>query len=68
MEPTGSFEDDPNLSDKKFPGNPARSYHTRESIRVLDEVRGWQPHSPEMRVFDTSFDYITDKPTKTKRR
>lgn len=64
VEPTGPFEDDPNLSDRKFTGNPALAYRTREPIRVLDEVRGWQAHSPETRVFDTSFDFKTDKPAR----
>jgi rifampin ADP-ribosylating transferase len=48
VEPTGPFEDDPNLTDKRFPGNPTRSYRTREPLRVVDEVVDWQPHSPEM--------------------
>jgi rifampin ADP-ribosylating transferase len=48
VEPTGPFENDPNLTDKKFPGNPTRSYRTREPLRVVDEVRDWQPHSPEV--------------------
>lgn len=47
VEPTGSFEDDPNLTDKKFPGNPTRSYRTRQPLRVLDEVLNWEGHSPE---------------------
>ncbi|ELT43555.1 NAD(+)--rifampin ADP-ribosyltransferase [Arthrobacter nitrophenolicus] len=47
VEPTGPFENDPNLTDKKFPGNPTRSYRTREPLRVLDEVKDWQPHSSE---------------------
>lgn len=47
VEPTGSFEDDPNLTDKRFPGNPTRSYRTREALRVVAEVRDWQGHSPE---------------------
>lgn len=47
VEPTGPFEDDPNLTDKKFPGNPTRSYRTPEPLRVIDEVLDWQPHSPE---------------------
>ncbi|WP_397427594.1 NAD(+)--rifampin ADP-ribosyltransferase [Pseudarthrobacter sp. NS4] len=47
VDPTGPFEDDPNLTDKKFPGNPTRSYRTREPLRVLGEVPDWQPHSPE---------------------
>lgn len=48
VEPTGSFEDDPNLTDKKFPGNPTRSYRTHEPLRVVDEILDWQPHSPEV--------------------
>jgi hypothetical protein len=48
VEPTGPFEDDPNLTDKKFPGNPTRSYRTREPLRVVGEVRDWEPHSPEV--------------------
>lgn len=47
VEPTGPFEDDPNLTDKKFPGNPTRSYRTREALRVVAEVRDWQGHPPE---------------------
>jgi hypothetical protein len=47
VEPTGPFEDDPNLTDKRFPGNPTRSYRTRDALRVVDEVRDWQGHSPE---------------------
>ncbi|MGZ5400329.1 MAG: NAD(+)--rifampin ADP-ribosyltransferase [Nocardioides sp.] len=48
VEPTGSFEDDPNLTDQKFPGNPTRSYRTREPLRVVDEVLDWEPHPPEV--------------------
>ncbi|RSZ63601.1 NAD(+)--rifampin ADP-ribosyltransferase [Corynebacterium hylobatis] len=47
VNPTGPFEDDPNLTDKRFPGNPTRSYRTRASLRVMEEVMGWQPHPPE---------------------
>lgn len=47
VEPTGPFEDDPNLTDQRFPGNPTRSYRTRQPLRVLAEVPDWQPHSPE---------------------
>jgi len=47
VEPTGKFEDDPNLTDKKFPGNRAASYRSSESLRVLGEVADWQGHSPE---------------------
>ena len=46
--PKGPFEDDPNLTDKRFPGNPTRSYRTREPLRVVDEVSDWEPHSPEV--------------------
>jgi rifampin ADP-ribosylating transferase len=47
VEPTGLIEDDPNLTDKKFPGNPTKSYRTRDPIRVTGEVTEWQGHSPE---------------------
>ena len=47
MEPTGPIEDDPNLTDKKFPGNPTKSYRSREPLRVTGEVTDWQGHSPE---------------------
>jgi deazaflavin-dependent oxidoreductase (nitroreductase family) len=48
VEPTGPFEDDPNLTDKKFPGNPTRSHRTREPLRVVAEILDWEPHSPEV--------------------
>lgn len=47
VEPTGPIEDDPNLTDKRFPGNPTRSYRSREPLRVTGEITGWQGHSPE---------------------
>jgi rifampin ADP-ribosylating transferase len=47
VEPTGPFEDDPNLTDKKFPGNPTKSYRTRDPLRVTGEVTDWKGHSPE---------------------
>ncbi|WP_150308356.1 NAD(+)--rifampin ADP-ribosyltransferase [Planctomonas psychrotolerans] len=47
VEPTGALEDDPNLTDKKFPGNPTRSYRTREPVRVIGELTDWVGHSPE---------------------
>lgn len=47
VEPTGPFEDDPNLTDKKFPGNPTKSYRTRDALRVTGEVMDWQGHAPE---------------------
>jgi hypothetical protein len=47
VEPTGPIEDDPNLTDKKFRGNPTKSYRSREPLRVTGEVTDWQGHSPE---------------------
>lgn len=47
VEPTGPFEDDPNLTDQRFPGNPTRSYRTRDPLRVVAEVQGWIGHTPE---------------------
>jgi len=47
VEPTGAFVDDPNLTDKKFPGNPTKSYRSREPLRVVREHLHWQGHSPE---------------------
>lgn len=47
VEPTGPIEDDPNLTDKKYPGNPTRSYRTRDPLRVTGEVVEWTGHSPE---------------------
>ena len=47
VEPTGPFEDDPDLTDKRFAGNPTRSYRSRQPLRVVGEVTDWQGHSPE---------------------
>lgn len=47
VEPTGPFEDDPNLMDKKYPGNPTNSYRTRDPLRVVGEVINWQGHARE---------------------
>ncbi|MBN3950371.1 MAG: NAD(+)--rifampin ADP-ribosyltransferase [Nostoc sp. NMS7] len=47
VEPIGPIEDDPNVTDKKFPGNPTKSYRSREPLRVMGEVMNWQGHSPE---------------------
>jgi hypothetical protein len=46
--PTGPFVDDPNLTDKKFPGNPTLSYRSRAPLRVIGEVTEWQGHAPEV--------------------
>jgi rifampin ADP-ribosylating transferase len=48
VEPTGTFEDDPNLTNKRFPGNPTRSYRTRAPLRIVAEVEDWQEHPPEV--------------------
>ena len=41
--PTGAIEDDPNVTDKKFPANPTRSFRSREPLRVVGELTGWEP-------------------------
>lgn len=48
MEPTGPLEDDPNVTDRKFPGNPSRSYRTREPVRIVGEVQGWERLPPQV--------------------
>ena len=47
VEPTGELEDDPNVTDKKFPGNPTRSYRSTEPLKVIREVDGWPRMSPD---------------------
>src|SRR5262249_3206100 len=47
VEPIGPLEDDPNLTDRKFPGNFTKSYRTRDPLRVLGEVTGWTGHPAE---------------------
>lgn len=47
VEPTGPFEDDPNVTDKKFPGNPTRSYRSTAPLRVVGEVTDWTRQTPE---------------------
>jgi hypothetical protein len=47
VEPTGSIEDDPNLTDKRFSGNPTKSYRSRDSFRIIGDVMDWTGHSPE---------------------
>ncbi|QIK76641.1 NAD(+)--rifampin ADP-ribosyltransferase [Nocardioides piscis] len=47
VEPTGAFEDDPNLTDKKFPGNPTQSFRSREPLRIVGELVDWVGHPPE---------------------
>ena len=47
VEPTGPFGDDPNLTDKKFPGNPTKSYRTSHPLKITGEIEDWQGHSHE---------------------
>ena len=58
VEPTGVFENDPNLTDKKFPGNPTRSYRTKYPLRVVEEVPEWEGHAPE--VLQKMRDYLEE--------
>jgi rifampin ADP-ribosylating transferase len=58
VEPTGPIEDDPNLTDEKFPGNPTRSYRTRHPLRVVGEVLDWGGHSPE--VLQNMLDHLEE--------
>ena len=48
VEPTGPFEDDPNVTNKKFPGNITQSYRTRHPLHVVGEVQNWEGHTPEV--------------------
>ena len=47
VEPVGEFEDDPNVTNKRFPGNPTRSYRSRQPLRVVGELTDWTGHTPE---------------------
>lgn len=47
VEPTGGIEDDPNVTDKRMPGNPTRSYRSRDAVRVVSELADWTGHTPE---------------------
>ncbi len=48
VEPTGPIENDPNLTDKKFPGNPTKSYRSRDPLLVTGELTDWEGHAPEV--------------------
>jgi len=48
VDPTGSFENDPNVTDKKFPGNPTRSYRSAAPLRILGEVTDWARPAPDV--------------------
>lgn len=58
VEPVGAVEDDPNVTDKKMPGNPTRSYRTREPVRIVGEIKDWPGHSPEQ--LQQMHDTLTD--------
>jgi len=45
IEPIGAFENDPNVTDKKFPGNPTRSYRSKEPLRIVAKLATWERHS-----------------------
>ncbi len=47
VEPTGKIENDPNLTDKKFPGNPTKSYRSKDPLHVTGEILDWEGHTPE---------------------
>lgn len=47
VEPTGPIEDDPNVTDKKFPGNPTRSFRSQSALRVVGEIWDWHGHAPD---------------------
>jgi len=59
VEPTGPFMDDPNVTDKKFPGNPTKSYRSRDPLRVVAEHLDWVGHTPD--GIKTMKDFIADK-------
>lgn len=48
VEPRGPFEDDPNVTDKRFPGNPTRSFRSQDALVVVGEVVDWEGHEPEV--------------------
>lgn len=47
VEPTGDFEDDPNVTNKRFPGNPTQSFRSRHPLRIVGELAAWVPHAPD---------------------
>ena len=57
VEPTGPFEDDPNVTNKRFKGNPTTSYRSKHPLRVIAEVEDWDEHSPE--VIQAMLDRLT---------
>ncbi len=65
VEPTGAFENDPNVTDKKFPGNPTRSYRSAAPLRIVGEITEWTRLTPEALVmWRTRLAAIRADPTK----
>lgn len=61
VEPTGTFEDDPNVTDKKLPGNPTRSFRSSEPLLITAEVTGWQRLAPgELQMWRDRVKHLTD--------
>ncbi|MFD2574405.1 NAD(+)--rifampin ADP-ribosyltransferase [Spirosoma soli] len=64
VEPTGSFENDPNVTDKKFPGNPTRSYRSQAPLKIVGEVTDWIRLTPdELRTWRENVARINADPT-----
>ena len=62
VEPTGPLEDDPNLTDKKFPGNPSMSYRSAHPFKVVGEITIWQGHPPEqVRAMKDALDKLKEQ-------
>ena len=62
VEPQGAVEDDPNVTDKKFPGNPTHSYRSRGPVRIVGEITDWQGHSPkQLQTFRDGLDDLRRK-------
>lgn len=60
VEPMEDFENDPNLTDKRFPGNPTRSYRSQAPLRVVAELGSWERHSDEqINIMITSLEELT---------
>ncbi|WP_394781612.1 NAD(+)--rifampin ADP-ribosyltransferase [Undibacterium sp.] len=62
VEPTGTFEDDPNLTNKRFTGNPTQSYRTRQPLKIVGKVDDWVGHPPE--VLKQMIDGLKEKMSK----
>lgn len=62
VEPTGAIEDDPDLTDKKFPGNPTKSYRSTQPFKVIGEVSIWQGHPAEqIKAMKTALDKLKEQ-------